>query len=381
MGRRLTVLMVGAFPFPLGQGSQVYAASQLSGLVARGHRAIVVSYPGPGAPVPGVTHWPTGRMPTAVLRSGPHWTRLPLDLWLVRRVRQALKRFPVDVIHAHNVEAPILSRLASPGRTGPPVVYDLHTEMAAELPTYANRFEGWWSAVGRGADAWAARASDAGIAISAQAQAWFDSRGIPSPRVGPGVDVDDLRRADGAGFRQRWGLRDEACVVYTGSTDAFQDLPILYRAMVDVPARLVVSTQTDPERVRRSARAHGLNAICVVPGDWATTRDAIAGCQLAAIPRRACTGFPIKLLNCLGLGLPTVCAEGSAQDIPGVVRVRGGDPEALATELRALLGDSARRETLSTQAWMAVEIEWSVAAAAARLEQAYLQILTQRGCV
>lgn len=381
MGRRLTVLMVGAFPFPLGQGSQVYAASQLRGLVARGHRPIVVSYPGPDSPVPGVTHWPTGRVPGGVLRSGPHWTRLPLDLWLIRRVRQALKRFPVDVIHAHNVEAPILSRLASPGRTGPPVVYDLHTEMAAELPTYTNGFEGWWSVVGRRADALAARASDAGIAISSRAQAWFDSRGIPSHRVGPGVDVDDLRRADGVGFRQRWELGDEACVVYTGSTDAFQDLPILYRAMVDVPARLVVATRTDPDVVRRSARAHGLNDVCVVPGDWVTTRDAIAGAQVAAIPRGDCAGFPIKLLNSLGLGVPTVCAEGSAQDIAGVVPVRGGDPEAFACELRALLGDTARRETLSTQAWTAVETQWSVAAAAARLEQAYLQILNHRGCV
>jgi glycosyltransferase involved in cell wall biosynthesis len=69
-------------------------------------------------------------------------------------------------------------------------------------------------------------------------------------------------------------------------------------------------------------------------GSWPEARAAIAGADVAVVPRTRCAGFPVKLLAALALRVPVVVAEGSAQGLPGEIVVPDGDPAALAEALR-----------------------------------------------
>jgi hypothetical protein len=93
---------------------------------------------------------------------------------------------------------------------------------------------------------------------------------------------------------------------------------------------------------------------------WAEAREHIAGADVSAVPRSVCAGFPMKLLNTLALGHPTVIAAGSSQGLPGEIVVADRDPDALAAGLvRALDADGS-----TGRAHVLTHCTWAVRAAA-----------------
>ncbi len=101
----------------------------------------------------------------------------------------------------------------------------------------------------------------------------------------------------------------------------------------------------------------------------------MAAASVAALPRTTCTGYPIKLLNYLGMGLPTVAANGSARPLPGVVTVPDHDAAAMARAIAALVDQPARRAELGHQARQHVLQHCTWAARAADLEAVYFDVL------
>ena len=90
-----------------------------------------------------------------------------------------------------------------------------------------------------------------------------------------------------------------------------------------------------------------------------------------------CSGYPIKLLNSLALGVPTVVAEGSAQTLPGVVVVPNHDPVAMASEIRRLVQNDTLRRRLGEQASAHIRAACTWDARAHELERVYARVLTQ----
>jgi glycosyltransferase involved in cell wall biosynthesis len=352
------VVFVGPFPWPSPQGSQAYLAGQARALAARGHDVRVVVYgAGRGGHLPGVELVRAAGIPGGDFRGGGlHWSRPLHDLALAAALRRTLKERPADLLHAHNVEGPLVATLA---RTGLPIVYDLHTSMAEELGDHLGRGRRFGPPLGGLLDRLASSASDGGCAISARAHGLLRAAGLPTVQVGPGVDPSELEARPGA--RDRFG--PGPWVVYTGNLDAYQDLPLLYAAMAQVPARLLIVTASDapvpagPTVVRST--------------DWRDAIDALSVADLAVIPRRRCAGFPVKLLNQLGMGVPTVMIEGADQPLPGVVAC---PPDQLAPTLRTLLQDPARRDRLAASAREAIRARWTWSAKAELLEQLYARV-------
>lgn len=383
--RPLSVLHVGAFPFPLHQGSQVYAGGMCAALAASGHAVWMATYGhGEGTAPPGVRLLPLlGRGGQVCHASGPSRDKPWLDLRLAYTVSHLLRRQHIDVVHTHNVEAPFAAGLAQIlARRRVPWVYNLHTSLEEELPTYglgplAGRAAG---AFGRGVDRLLARRADACVAISPRAEAclvaWGARRVVPLP---PGVDLDDLEGADAEAFRRRRGLGEGPWVLYTGNLDAYQDVDVLLAAMVRVPrGRLLVVTGASEARARSMASAAGLPAsrLAVVSStDFADTRDALALAEVGVVPRAVCAGFPVKLLNLVGAGLPTVVAAGSAQPMAGLVVVPDRDPQALAAALQALLDDPGRRAALGSAGRADVAANWTWTRRAEALEDLYRSLL------
>lgn len=375
--RPLRILQIAALPFPSHQGSQVYVGGMARALARRGHDVVLCCYADGDGPDPeGVTVVRARGVPggEATRRSGPHWSRIPQDLLLARAVRRAL-RTGVDVVHGHHVEAPIVARLAG---ARAPVVYNLHTQLSEELPTYLPRVPGLrWA--GAAVDRVVPRLCDGAVAISKRAAADLRRRVERVAHIPPGVDIDDLRGGDGGRARRRWALGERRWVVYAGNADAYQDLPVLLTAMRDVVgADLLVVTGSDPSEVQRMAASAGLPAQrcrVVHSAAFVDTLDALAVAEVAALPRTRCAGFPIKLLNQLGAGVPTVAAAGSSRSIPGVVVVPDGDARAMAASIEGLLGDPDRLAALGRSAKEAVARDWTWDRRAAQLEAFYWSLL------
>lgn len=363
LASEMHVLFVGPFPWPSHQGSQVYLAGQARALARRGHEVSVAVYgAGVGGELPGVRlvrarHVPLTRFTTG----GMHWSRPLADLSLARTVRQFCKRHEVDVLHTHNVEGPLVARLAA---TNVPIVYDLHTRMEAELATHLRPpLDRFGPTVGRRLDRWATDSADVGCAISNEAHTFLRNAGLPTVTVGPGIDTDELVARPDA--RERFDL-PKRFVVYTGNLDRYQDVPLLLDAMrtVDVPL-VVVTGSPDPlpddvHVIRSRAFQDAL--------------DVLSAATIAVIPRRQCTGFPIKLLNQLGMGCPTVMVDPKATPLPGVVICPPGD---LAPTLNRLLDTPSKLRRLGTRARRAVRTRWTWGERARQLEALYALALTE----
>ena len=377
-------LLVGACPYPTRQGSQIYLGGMARALVRAGLDVTIGCYgladdggkaggphteaqrhrggsdegkdegdAAPGGEQPRPT-WNRGGTPRPVAptdlqprvvrgarlpgytrtRSGPDLVKPWLDLDLARVVAGT----PGDVVVAHGHEGMLVALLARRLEglrrlARRPIVYAPHTAFGEELPTYLPagyaRLRGPLGLAGGALDDTLPRRADACLSISRRMDELLREAGARRVVPGrPGIDPDEFRDLR----PERPSPPDARWVAYCGNPDAYQDLPVLARAMSivraergpDAPRLVVIGDWPEAD-----VRAVAPDAV-VRPRDWAHARDVLAGCDAAVIPRTRCAGFPMKLLNQVALGLPTVIAEGSAQGLPGEIVVTNHDARALA---------------------------------------------------
>ena len=378
----LKIVQAAAFPFPSLQGSQVYVRGMSRALGRRGHDVVVACY-GHGDLGERVedAEFRVVRTPRVPgyrrLRAGPDWVKPWLDLALVGVLARLMR--DAHLVHAHNYEAPLaayLARAASPC----PIVYNNHNTLGEELPQYfegvgLQRAAGW---AGRVLDRQIPRRADAAIAISEKAAPALEELGCKRVHyVPPGVDPEDLEGGRRGATRVQWGLEGRPWVVYAGNPDAYQDLSLLMSAMERVDhAGLLMVSASDLGTWKAACRLPPERRRIVQAGSWAATRDLLAAADVAALPRTQCTGFPIKLLNTLGMGLPTVCSSGSWQRFPGAVAVENGDVGGFARELTSLCQENERRSVLGVKAREHIRRECSWDARARELEGVYESVLS-----
>jgi glycosyltransferase involved in cell wall biosynthesis len=363
------ILHIGAFPFPLPQGSQVYVAGLCRALLRAGANVELACYDS-GTPEEHPSAIPTLRptirgLPAAHL-SGPHWTKLPRDAALLHVVARRLARGDVQIVHAHNVEAPLIAALAAEitrirSRTRPILLYQLHTTLADELPTYGHPpwFSRPWraaaSAAGSAIDHVIPRLCDAAIAISDGSERHLRATGVPTYRFDPGFDPEELTGANAERGRDRLRLDERAWVLYAGNLDNYQDLPILYEAVRRHPSAglaIVSHAAEDPAPPLPPSRYRFVGG-----ASFSEVKDAIAACELSAIPRQVCAGVPMKLYNQLALGSPTLGVRGATPEVPGCLLAEPGQrnfTEALGAALErdlAPLRRAARTFAFAACTW------------------------------
>jgi len=365
----MRVVMVAACPYPTTQGTQVAIRGLARAMVERGHEVHVVAYHfGEAAPSVGEVIHRTPPLPGyRKLRAGPSWGKPLLDGLLLATLLRVVRRVRPDLMHAHNYEAP-LAAYAVRALTGVPVLYNSHNLMRDELHRY---FEGRVArtlagGVARLLDAGVPRFADRVVVLGEGAVAGHRSAGVPADRLHvlpPGIhppDVPDEPRPAGP-----------PTVLYMGNPDAYQDLPILLEAFAIVArriptARLQVVSSADLTPTARLAAASGVPADrvdFVTESRWERVREFARAARVAAVPRTVCRGFPIKLLNGMAAGLPTVaCRGGGPLLVDGVTGrlVDDGDSAGFAAALSGLLEDpdgalrmgrAARASVLAEHTW------------------------------
>lgn len=385
----LRVLAIAACPMPARRGTPVRIERLSEALIARGHEVVIATYhigePGGEKELPieriGRTFKP-GTLPP-----GPTLAKLFLyDPQLVSTVRRLLASRPFDVIHAHHFEGLLIGALARP--RGMPLVYDAHTMLGSELPTYVGA--GWRSPVRRVArwlDGWLPRLADHVICAGAGTRdALVDRHELATERVTVawnGVEIEHFMPAAMARPGSPSGGRPRR-ILYTGTLAGYQDIDLLLRAFALLRAthpdvRLVLASRSPFDEFRPLAQSLGIaDAIDLESDDFAALPAQLAGAAIAAVPRTHCDGVPQKLLNYMAAACPVVVSAGSATllqpDVTGIV-VPNGEAESFAAALRRLLDDPAAAAAMGARGHDVITAGMSWDATAAVVEQVYRDLL------
>jgi len=310
-------------------GAEVVAASVVRDLVDRGHDVLLASAGGFRADAltaDGLAHLdlPTdGRGPADLARA-------------VRRLRRTVRRLRPDVVHAHNVKAAVLARLAV-GR-GVPVVTTLHG-----IPDHETRV---------GVRLLRAT-SDHVVAVSDHVRDVLLAEGFPPQRtsvVPNAVATPTLVPRERA--RRELGLPPDAPVVVVLARLAAQKRhDLLLEAWAAAPADAALLCAGDgPTRAAleaQAARVTGGDRVRFL-GERTDPERLLGAADLLILPTDW-EGLPISLLEALGAGVPALVSDvgGVAALREGIHPVDAGSVDALADGLRALTSapDAAERRT------------------------------------
>lgn len=210
------------------------------------------------------------------------------------------------------------------------------------------------------------RLADRIVALTPGLKAMVERRYGASPRkvrlIPSGTDVGRLRPLDPASCRQALGLSpDGAVVLFLGVLYRHQGVQTLLAAAPEIRRRspgtrfLIVGDGPARAGLEAQAGALGLSSAVTFAGQVPYERVALylgaADCCVAPFTADRGEASPLKLFDYMAAARPVVAAAipsiRALIDASGaIVEVRPDDPEALAREIVALLGDPGRRRRL-----------------------------------
>ena len=392
-GDRLALL--GAFAFPLAQGSQVFFVEQARALTAAGARPRLLVYGrGQGAQpsdleVERIARWVSPR----AFGSGPSWGKPVADAALLARYLCAVGRERIECTLAHNAEAAYIALAARPF-CAVPVIYVAHTILAHELSAYGPpAAAALLDRLGNAIDRTIAQRADGVIALSESARDTL--RGCsdtPLALLPPGLDCRPAPVAAVCGsVCARHGPVPDPFMLYSGNRARYQELARLLAAARPLPAGLppLLIASHGPLPDGASTGAAAVEAIAtesvrhVRVTDFEEMRTLCHSARLALLARRRPGGFPIKLLNYMEASRPILAWRSAASGLEhgrSAWLLEDGDgPDALASAIRRLLADRSLCKRLGCAARLQLEQRhgWS-ALAAATLDFARRCSTTQR---
>lgn len=348
----MSVLHVAAMPFPTVQGTQAAVRAMLDAEHAAGRETALLTYAHAGYELSPA--WPIHRIADISrdrsLRSGPSWRKLVSDAQLVLASRRVARERRATAVIAHHVEA-ATAVLAAGLR---PFIFVAHTALGPELPIYLpERARGIAARAGEMLDVLLARRADAVLAVSprlAERLASISGRDVhyvPVPwTIPPAIEPSERINA-----RARFGFGPlDPVLLYAGNLDAYQGIELLARAFAIVrrrrpEARLLVATASVPEPLEKTLWSLGCaDRVTFAPlEDEADRRDVHAAADAALITRSVEGGLPIKLLDALARGVPTVVTKRATAGLAlDGVAIVAADDDAEALAAAALIAVQAR---------------------------------------
>ena len=319
---------------------------------------------------------------------GPTYQKLFLvDPFLLVTLLRALRRYEIDLIHAHHYEGLFVSLLAR-AATKHPIVYDAHTLLESELPFYRlGLHSNIRRAVGRYLDRALPKRADHTVTVTERIRDELVSRGGVDPRdvtvISNGVESE---RFEVEPEHREKIINGKKVLVYAGNLAPYQRIDLLLQAFGEVLAErrdvrlMVVSNSPFDEYEPLAARLGIRGDIDIVPADISTLPGYLADADAALNPRTDCDGIPQKLLNYMAAGTPIVSFEGSAQILEHEktgFTVENGNTKAFSGRVLQLLRDSTLAAEMGANAKRrASEYTWEKTAE--KVEATYELVLNRR---
>jgi glycosyltransferase involved in cell wall biosynthesis len=392
LDQKLNIAVVAACPFPAQRGTPVRVFRMSEALGRRGHNVHVVTYHLGESETS--DQFSVHRIPQIKsyreMSAGPTYRKLfLLDPLLTIKLYQLLRANPIDVIHAHHYEGLMVSLLVT-RLTGHPVVYDAHTILESELPSYSLFLPGFVKRrIGRLIDGqFPKRARHCIVVSEGIKKCLVGSYGLRDSEV-----TEVVNGVESTVFSDLMQVTEPArkCVkrlIYTGNFANFQGVDLLLKAFKKVvkqhsEVRLDIVSSFAFDKLESLAQSLRIrDKIDVRKVDFTQVPKLLSAADVALNPRAVCDGLPQKLLNYMAAGKPVVSFQGSAKILQhgktGWI-VENGSIDAFAQGIIKLLEDEALATQLGNNArdYVLTELTWDKAAE--KVEAALTSALANKG--
>lgn len=316
-GKKLRILMIAPQPWFQPRGTPFSVLHRIKALSLLGHSVDLVTYPiGQDVPMPGLRIIRASAVPgIKKVKIGPSGAKIALDVVLYRRARQMAAQGGYDLLHTHEEAGFVGVDLAR--RYGMPHLYDMHSSLPQQLHNF--RFSRSRLLVG-GFERLEARTINqaaAVITICPELQRYVEEKfpgktSLLIENVADNALLFPPDAANAARLRQQYDLGSSRIVLYYGTLEAYQGIPLL----IESAARLLAGGEADvkfllvggsPEQVeacRALTRQHGVEERFRFTGF--VQPQLIPGfidlAEVLVSPRLSGTNSPLKIYSYLRSG-------------------------------------------------------------------------------
>ena len=249
---------------------------------------------------------------------GPNYQKLlVLDFLLLIKVLKFLSKMQIDIIHAHHYEG-LLIALAARKFKRYPIIYDAHTLLSTELPSYdlglTNRMK---KKLGKYLDEHLPQQADFILAVSEDLKRSLLTGGKVLPEkiavVTNGIEAEFLNvhpRNQSVHIKK---------ILYAGNLGKFQGIDCLlkcFRHVLDFRKDVLLNIVTDCSFKPYQSLVDELDIrkyIRLIPSKLEDLHQHLADADILINPRAKCDGISQKLFNYMAVGKPIVSFEGSAK--------------------------------------------------------------------
>ncbi len=387
--------MVAACPFPANHGSAASIREMSDTLTDMGHNVHIVTYPTGQDDIRvrrAKIHRTAPFRPEGNAKVGPSSEKFLFDFQLLRLLCRVIRREQIDVIHAHNYEGALVGIMAK-WITGRPLLYNAVNLMTDELAGYRFIRPAWLAhGIARGLDWFTPIFPDHITAVSPELRDWFVEHGVPARKVDmipAGIEPELFDHPQPEKFREQYQINGRPVVMYTGVLNAFQRVDYLLRAFaVALESKpdallMVVSplvSESHAKEHQRLADELGISrsVIWVAPHTLEDLPSYLALADVTVVPRPECPGHPVKLLNYMLAGKPTVSFAGGAKGVRHLhdaLIVPNHDFDALGRGIVTLLDDRTLAAKLGANARATVLADFDWRQICRKIEHIYDRLL------
>jgi glycosyltransferase involved in cell wall biosynthesis len=372
----MRVLMIAPTPVFTPRGTPISVVNRCRALTALGHTVDLVTYPiGENVEMHGLRYLRGPRVPgIRSMKIGPSAAKVPMDALVFIRgiVRMLSHRY--DVVHTHEEAGAlgwVMHRLV-----GATHIYDMHNDLATVMMNYGfsehhplTRLAGWL-------ELRSLRSARAAIVV-------IPDLAEEMRRRAPGVSVHLIENVPvdappdevlTARLRAEWrGEGRRPLIVYTGTLEPYQGMPLLIEAMAFVTPlpdgtepRLVVvgGRQEQIAELRELASRHGAAARVLFAGmrPPADMPACLAAADVLVSPRSSGGNTPLKIFAYMHSGRPVVATRirSHTQVLDdGTAVLVEPDARSLAAGIDSVLADPARARAVGEAAARRAEERYS----------------------
>ncbi len=347
--------MIAPEPFFEPRGTPFSEYFRIRALAALGHQVDLVTYPfGADRDIPGLRIFRSWRPPgIRAVRTGPSAAKLLLDLFLFFKALGRGLRGGYDLVHSH--EEGSLMAVAIQKLTRMPHLYDMHSSLAQQMDNFQFSRSRLLAGLFRFFEKVALRNARSVIVIC---RALYDhAAAVTDPAKLTLIEnfMDDrpacLDEAKVRALRGRFAPGGERVVLYAGTLEAYQGIPLLLDSMERLgdEYRLVLAGG-DPQQVedlRRSLAGRGLQERVVLLGRQpaAEMPALLQAADVLASPRSRGTNIPLKVYSYLASGKPVVATDLPTHTqtlTPDIAVLAPPDPAAFAAAIARAAGPEGR---------------------------------------
>jgi glycosyltransferase involved in cell wall biosynthesis len=387
----LKILFLAPQPFFEVRGTPLAVLHMTRALAALGHQVDLLTFPqGQPAPLPGVRHLRSLRLPVGRVKAGPSLAKMALDVPFLAEAVWRLGRGDYDVVHAVEEAAHLIAPFARLFRV--PLVVDVDSSIPDQL-----RYSGFARS---GPVLWTAEALEGHALRHAAVVVTVCTRlteGVKARAPGAAVfQVEDPPLADRRdppapeaveALRRELALGPWPLVLYSGNFEPYQGVELLVEAMTFVPGAqllLMGGESADIARMKEQARDRGVGERCVFSGKRPPSElpAFLAVADVVASPRRQGQNTPFKIFTYLASGKPLVATR-----IPthtqlldeAIALLVEPTPRGLAAGIREALDRPEEAHARAERGAALIDREYSVERYRQKIARAYAEVARLAG--